>query len=315
MTYRHLIDPELASMVEDGPALELSDASLPEARAMMGSLFAVDPSPALRSEVFVPTGGAGPDVRLIVHAPPGAGTKRPAVFYVHGGGMVLGDATMREGLDGTMALRHGAVVVAVDYRLAPETRFPGPIEDCLAGLVWLFANAASLGVDPARIALMGSSAGGGLAASLAQLARDTGGPRACAQFLIYPMLDHRTGGPHDPHPNPVTGEFGWTRALNRYGWEALRGDYAADDARAGHFSASLGRLSSDLPPAFIATGSLDLFFEEILDYSRRLCRAGVPVELHSYPGAPHGFDMVETARVTKRFQRDLDDALSRALGS
>ena len=315
MTFRHLIDPELAGMVGAGPALELSDATLPEARAMMGSLLAAEPSPALRSEVYVPAGDASPDVRLIVHMPPGAGTNRPAIFYVHGGGMVLGSATMREGTDGAMALRHGAVVVAVDYRLAPETPFPGPVEDCLAGLVWLFANAASLGVDPSRIALMGSSAGGGLAASLAQLARDTGGPCACAQFLIYPMLDHRTGSRQDPHPNPVTGEFGWTRELNRYGWEALRGDYAADDERAGHFSASLGRLSPDLPPAFIATGSLDLFFEEILDYSSRLCRAGVPVELHSYPGAVHGFDMIAAARVSRQFQHDLDEALSRALGS
>ncbi len=315
MTYRHLIDPELASMVEDGPTLELSDATLPEVRAMRGSLYAGGASPALRSEVFVPAGDGSPDVRLIVHRPPGTATDRPAIFYIHGGGMVLDDATMREDIDGAMALRHGAVVVAIDYRLAPETPFPGPIEDCLAGLVWLSANAASLGVDPARIALMGSSAGGGLAASLAQLARDTGGPRACAQFLIYPMLDHRTGSRQDPHPNRVTGEFGWTRELNRYGWEALRGDYAADDGRAGHFSASLGSLSSDLPPAFIATGSLDLFFEEILDYSRRLCRAGVPVELHSYPGAVHAFDMVASARVSRQFQRDLDEALSRALGS
>ncbi|WNG41580.1 alpha/beta hydrolase [Archangium violaceum] len=314
MTYRHLVDPALAPMLENEfPAL--SAANLKDFRAALVHQFDAGPSPAIRSEVRVRTRDGGPEVRLIIHTPHGGGANRPAIFFIHGGGMVLGDAAMGEGVHGALALRHQAVVVSVDYRLAPETPFPGAIEDCFAGLKWLFAHAAELGVDPSRVVLMGESAGGGLAASLAQLARDEGGPRVCAQILIYPMLDYRTGSKEDPHPNPVTGEFSWTRANNRFGWEALRGAYVPTDARAGHFSAALGRDLSNLPPAFIATGSLDLFFEEILEYSRRLCRAGVPVELHSYPGAIHGFNFVPTAWMTESFNRDLHDALSRAFGS
>lgn len=313
MRTRHLVDSELLPLIDGDVKLELSDAKLAEMRALLPMFYATGPSPATVAHVSAPGGANQPDVTLVVHTPRGEARVRPGILYIHGGGMVLGDAVMRQGIDGARAVDWDCVMVCVDYRLAPETRFPGAIEDCYAALTWMAQNAERLGVDTNRIAVMGDSAGGGLAASLAQLARDRGGPFLAAQILIYPMLDWRTGTDDDPNPNPSTGEFAWTRESNRYGWSALRGDYAAADARAGHFSAALAKYLVDLPPTFIATGTLDLFFEEIVEYARRLNRAGVPVELHSYPGAIHGFDILPDAAVTGQFHADLDRAVRRAL--
>ena len=315
MRTRHLVDPELLPLIDGDVKLELSDAKLAEMRTLLPMFYDGGPSPATVTHVSAPGAPGQPDVTLVVHTPRGAARVRPGILYIHGGGMVLGDAVMRQGIDGARAVDWDCVMVCVDYRLAPETRFPGAVEDCHAALTWMAQNAAELGVDTNRIAVMGDSAGGGLAASLAQLARDRGGPYLAAQILIYPMLDHRTGTDDDPNPNPTTGEFAWTRESNRYGWSALRGDYAAADARAGHFSAALAKNLTDLPPAFIATGPLDLFFEEIMDYARRLSRAGVPVELHSYAGAVHGFDILPDAAVTKKFRADLDRAARRLLAA
>jgi acetyl esterase len=212
-----------------------------------------------------------------------------------------------------IALAHDAVIVSVDYRLAPETPFPGPQEDCYAGLDWLIANAGSFGVDPDRIIVMGESAGGGLAAALAHMVRDRGEHRLAGQILVYPMLDHRTGGDQDPYKNPMTGEFVWTPTRNQFGWESLRGDYAVDDNRKGWFSPSRADELAGLPPAYIMVGSLDLFLDENLDYARRLAAAGVPAELHLYPGAIHGFNMAADARISKQSARDLMDALAQML--
>lgn len=317
MSTRHLIDPALTPLIEHEFLPGLSRQNLAEARAFFAQMMAsmAGPSPAVRRDVRVPGLAGAPDVRLIIQSPPIASGPRPAVLFMHGGGTVLGDAQMGEGFDGALALEHGAVVISVDYRLAPETPFPGPIEDCYAALRWVHTNAAALEIDPARIVVMGASAGGGLAAALAQLTRDDGGPRPAAQILIYPMLDARTASAADTSPNPMTGEFFWTRAINRFGWESLRGDYAATDDRAGHFSAAMGKDLSNLPPAFIAVGALDLFVDESMEYAKRLIRAGVPAELHVYPGAIHGFDAMPTAWMTASFRRELHDAMSRAFGA
>jgi triacylglycerol lipase len=212
-----------------------------------------------------------------------------------------------------MAAALGIPVLSVEYRLAPETPFPGPQQDCLDGLAWMAANAAELGIDPGRIAVIGESAGGGLAAATALMARDTGGPKLAAQVLVYPMLDHRTGSKHCRWNNRATGEFVWTRSANRFGWDALRGDYAADDARKGWFSPALADDLAGLPPTLMLTGSLDLFFDEDLDYARRLVDAGVPVELHSYAGAIHAFNVVAEAQVSQAFTRDLVGGIARLL--
>jgi triacylglycerol lipase len=224
---------------------------------------------------------------------------------------VIGTAAMSMMSMPQIALALDVVVVSVDYRLAPETPFPGPQEDCYAGLDWLVAHCAELGVDPKRILVMGESAGGGLAAALAHMVRDRGEHSLIGQILTYPMLDHRTGGADCPWRNPMTGEFIWTAGKNQFGWESLRGDYAVDDARAGWFSPSRASNLAGLPPAYISVGALDLFLDEDLDYARRLTAAGVPVEAHVYPGAIHAFDMMAEATVAKQAQSDLMAALRR----
>ena len=310
---RHLVDPEIAAMLEMA-ALELTDETLEEIRDNpLFSAADLPPPPFPVSEAFAPS-EHGPDVRLVVMNPPSTQTGRAAILHIHGGGMVVGVADTATVTKCPLALEHDAVVVSVDYRLAPETPFPGPQEDNYAALLWLVGHASELGVDPARIVVMGESAGGGLAASLAQMTRDRGGPSLAGQVLIYPMLDWRTGGPECRHNNRHTGEWIWTRDKNRFGWEALRGDYSPTDHRKGWFSPALAEDLAGLPPAYIATGALDLFLDEDLAYARRLIDAGVPCELHVYPGAIHGFEMVPETTLAAQAAVDLKRGLGRLLG-
>ena len=312
MSTRHLVDPELLPLIDMMGGRDFSAASLPQIRAEYGERFAFLGEPALAGVVHRADGPVGP-VELYWYDPAPGARDRPALLHIHGGGMVIGSAReMRHG-PAAMAAALGIPVASVEYRLAPEHPFPAPQEDCLAGLAWLAANATELGIDPARIGIMGESAGCGLAAAVALMARDRGGPALAGQFLTYPMLDHRTGGPDCRWRNPVVGEFIWTRESNRFGWDALRGAYAAEDARRGWFSPALAEDLSGLPPCWIGTGSLDLFLDEDLDYARRLIAAGVPVELHVYPGAIHAFNAMPEAGLTKAYSRDLLGAIARLL--
>ncbi len=313
MSTLHLVDPQILPMLEAMPLGEFDRDNLPQIRIESELRFKFLGDPTLSAQVKVIDSPDGP-LQILWFDPAPGSTGRAVLLHIHGGGMVIGSASGMQMGPSSMALALGIPVASVDYRLAPETPFPGPQEDCLAALSWLKDDAAELGIDPERIGIIGESAGGGLAAAVALMARDRGGPKLAAQFLIYPMLDHRTGTENCRHRNRHTGEFVWTRASNRFGWEALRGDYAADDARKGWFSPSLADDLGGLPPTWIGTGSLDLFFDEDLDYARRLVDAGVPVELHSYPGAIHAFNMMSEATIAKSFNRDLDGAIARLLG-
>jgi triacylglycerol lipase len=313
MDTRHLVDPEILPVIEALPFREFTRETLPQARAESAERFKFLGEPVLPAQCKVAARADGSEIELYLYDPAPGATNRPALYHVHGGGMILGQARdMGFGPSG-MAAALGVPVISVEYRLAPETPFPGPQQDCLDGLAWVVANAGELGIDPARIAIVGESAGGGLAAATALMARDTGGPRIAAQVLVYPMLDHRTGSDACRWNNRTTGEFVWTRHSNRFGWGALRGDYRADDERKGWFSPALAEDLASLPPTLILTGSLDLFFDEDLDYARRLVDAGVPVELHSYPGAIHAFNVVAEARISQAFTRDLLSGISRLL--
>jgi triacylglycerol lipase len=310
---RHLVDPEILLMLEM-PDRVLTHETLEAIRN--DPLFSgadLPPPPFPVSEVFAPN-EHGPDARLVVMNPPSGQTGRAAILHIHGGGMVVGVPDTATVSKCPLALAHDAVVVSVDYRLAPETPFPGPQEDCYAALLWLAEHADALGVDPARLVVMGESAGGGLAASLAQMTRDRGGPALAGQLLVYPMLDWRTGGPECPYRNRHTGEWLWTREKNRFGWECLRGDYATTDARKGWFSPALADDLAGLPPAYIVTGALDLFLDEDVAYARGLIDAGVPTELHVYPGAIHAFEMVPETTLADQAATDLRRGLGRLLG-
>ncbi|MEO0062468.1 MAG: hypothetical protein RLZZ08_1028 [Pseudomonadota bacterium] len=315
---RHLVDPEISPLL-DMPDRAIDAASLPAIRSdPMFTGEGLPPPPFPVTHVFAPVAG-GPDVKLLVMNPPSTRQNRGAILHIHGGGMVVGTTAAAQATKCALALDMDCVVVSVEYRLAPETPFPGPQEDNFAGLLWLAENAASLGVDPARIVVMGESAGGGLAAALALMVRDRAGtagaaPKLAGQVLIYPMLDWRTGGAQDRWRNRHTGEFIWTRAKNRFGWESLRGDYDPADERKGWFSPALADDLAQLPPAYISTGALDLFLDEDLDYTRRLIDAGVPTELHVYPGAIHAFDMVPGTGIGEQAAADLKRGLARLFG-
>ncbi|WP_305096738.1 alpha/beta hydrolase [Croceibacterium aestuarii] len=309
---RHLVDPQIAAML-DMPPVELNAETLADVRA--NPLFSADelPKPPFPvTEVYAPS-EHGPDVRLVIQNPPSEETGRGAILHIHGGGMVVGTADTSISKF-PLAQAHDVVIASVDYRLAPENPFPAPQEDNYAALLWLAGHATELGVDPSRIVVMGESAGGGLAASLAQMARDRAGPKIAGQVLVYPMLDWRTGGPDCQWKNAHTGEWIWTHEKNRFGWEALRGNYDPTGECKGWFSPALADDLAGLPPAYIATGALDLFLDEDLDYARRLIDAGVPCELHVYPGAIHAFEMVPETTLAAQAAADLERGLRRLLG-
>lgn len=313
MTTRHLVDPDFLPLIDLLPNNAFTREALPAIRVESESRFAFVGAPPIAPEIKVIEGEGGP-LEVYWYDPAPGTTGRAALLHIHGGGMVIGSARSMQQAPSGMAAALGIPVASVEYRLAPEHPFPAPQNDCYAALKWLAANSDALGVDAARIGITGESAGGGLAASTALMARDLGGPALAAQFLTYPMLDHRTGSHDCPYGNPITGEFVWTRLHNQFGWECLRGDYMADDARKGWFSPALAEDLSGLPPTWIGTGSLDLFLDEDLDYALRLVKAGVPVELHSYPGAIHAFNAIAEATTAKAFTRDLLGAMARMLG-
>lgn len=307
-----LIDPELRAIARHVPTMELRTAEdLLQARR-----GAEARTPEARKDVPVSErriqGARGqPDVRIyVVNADPGR--TRPGILHTHGGGFVLGNARQPLADLQGLAVALDCVIVTVDYRLAPETRFSGSIEDNYAGLLWMNRAAAEIGVDPRRIAVMGESAGGGHAALLAIAARDRGeAAPVLFQMLIYPMLDDRTGSSRSPPPH--IGRVLWTAEANRFGWRSFLGvEPGGLRAPPGAVPARVKNLAG-LPPTFIGVGSIDLFIEEDIEYARRLIEAGVDTELHVVPGAFHAFDGIATeTSVTRRFNAVKIDALKRA---
>lgn len=298
-----LLDPDLrgpAEMMSKMPSPPPSDAMLGAMRRQMAGFS----PPALASPPItmrtIPGPPGAPDVRVLVTGTKPGGPRRPAVLHMHGGGFIVGSAATSAADCQRLALDFDCVVVSVDYRLAPETRFPGALEDNYAALKWLHAKADELGVDRERIALKGESAGAGHAAMLAIAARDRGEFPICCQILNYPMLDDRTGSTRQPAAH--IGTYVWTRDRNRYGWSSFLG-FPAGSATppAGAAPARVADLAG-LPPTFIGVGALDLFVDEDIDYARRLVDAAVPTELLVIPGAFHGFDGVAPqAQISREF--------------
>jgi acetyl esterase/lipase len=318
MASKHLVDSELWPLLEFFPALELSRAALPGIREMIAARPVLEPTGVelmvTVREFTAPGPANSAPVRLLCYRPnASAAAKLPAVLHIHGGGYVLGSPDMMDLSNRRLAAEVNCAVFSVDYRLAPETPHPGPVEDCYAALKWLHGNASTLQIDAHRIAVKGESAGGGLAAALALLARDRGEVFLKHQNLIYPMIDDRTGADgSDPHP--FVGEYIWTPADNRFGWSSLLGTAPGGPEVSPYAAAARAADLAGLPPAFISVGALDLFLEEDLAYARRLAKAGVPIELHVYPGAFHAFDVApQSARVAVAAARDSREALRRAL--
>jgi acetyl esterase/lipase len=228
----------------------------------------------------------------------GAEPNGAAVVYLHGGGMILPMLPVYDPLSRSLVAATGVSVLLVDYRVAPEFPHPTPVEDCYAGLVWLAEHAAELGVDPARIAVMGDSAGGGLSAGVALLARDRKGPALAQQILVYPMLDDRTV---DPDPELPADFLVWNYDDNRTGWGALLGDSAGGSDVSPYAAPARAADLAGLPPTYLDVGDLDIFRDEDIEYARRLMDAGVPTELHVVPGCPHAFEaFAPEAEVSQR---------------
>ena len=313
MKTAHLVDPELRPLLDQMPARVLEASVLPAMReqrqaAALESLAQDDGLPVCVTHHHVEGSKGAPAVRVAVISPQHARKGRMGILHIHGGGYVLGSPEQSMPLTRPTAARHDCVIVSVDYRLAPETPFPGPLEDCYAALVWMAEQAESLGIDSAHMGVMGDSAGAGLAASLALLTRDRGGPTLAFQNLMYPMLDDRTVT--ESHPNPVTGEFAWTREDNRFGWQAYLGHDAGLAEISCYAAAARAEDLSGLPPVWMGVGSIDLFLDENIDYARRLIRAGVPVEFSIYPGGFHGFNGDPAYALARRAREQRQDALA-----
>ena len=310
-----MVDPELLDAIKKFPypAQSVTSETLVAGRKWPPEPPLPPPAPQ-PFERHIPGPSGAPDVRLvIVDAAPG--TKgRPAFLNMHGGGYIFGSAGQFNPFLQAVAQNCGCLVVSVDYRLAPETHFPGSLEDNYAALRWLYKNADELGVNRKRIAIGGESAGGGLSAQLAIAARDRREIPILFQLLIYPALDDRTGSTRQPPPS--IGQFIWSAGSNRFAWTSFLGVPAGSPTvPAGAVPARVENLAG-LPPAFIGVGALDLFVDEDVEYARRLINAGVPTELLVIPGAYHGFDeLVPDAAVSKRFTESWMGALRRAFAA
>ncbi|OLS98210.1 esterase [Pseudonocardia sp. CNS-004] len=312
MTYP--FDPELAEAAAAMPPTEMGD--IPNARVQMAETFAAvfgepDRSGVQVRDELVPGPDGAPDVRLRIFTPDRVAA--PAAIYdVHGGGFIVGTIDIFDTLNARLARELGVVVVTVEYRLAPEHPYPAPLEDCYAGLVWTAKNADALGVDPDRIVIHGESAGGGLCAGLALLARDRGGPRIAFQYLGVPELDDRLD---TPSMQAFTDTPIWNRPNAVVSWDSYLGAGQRGGPDVPVYAAPARATDlTGLPPAYVSVMEFDPLRDEGIAYAQRLMQAGVSVELHAFPGTFHGSSMIEQAAVSRRQADEELGVLRRALG-
>jgi acetyl esterase/lipase len=302
------LDPEIAAAIEPiGFFGGLTTEMLPTVRE--AGRFESPPlsERVVRTEVRVE---GDPPVPVRIHREAGADELRPCLYSIHGGGYVTGSYDQDDYRFDNWCPQLQIVGASVDYRLAPETPYPGPLEDCYRGLVWVYEHAEEIGVDRHRIGIGGVSAGGGLAASLALLARDRGEVPVMFQLLDCPMLDDRQTTPS----SQLEGLPIWSKESNTFGWRSYLGElYGSADVPYTAAPARCQNLSG-LPPAFVNVGTVDGFRDEDIDYALRLNQAGVPCELHVYPGACHGYQFAANARISRQAARDVLGWLQVQLG-
>ena len=316
MSFIDQIDPEIVHAVDFMPAERYIAfwEDPPKARHMTeefkrAATEALPPTDVKIDETSIP--GQDGDVPVVIYQPTDP-APRPGLLWMHGGGYVVG--TARDDAHGIGFAEHvGCTVVSVDYRLAPESTYRESIADCFTALNWMVDKAGDLGIDASRIAAGGGSAGGGLVAGLALYSRDHQGSGARnLQLLIYPMIDDS----HDtPSGHEITHPTVWHRKVSFEAWKMYLGDEYGTDNVSPYAAAARATDLSDLPPAFVTVGAMDLFRDENIVYAQRLMAAGVPTDLHVYPGMFHGAEMsVPDAAVSKRMRTDYRDAVKRAIG-
>jgi acetyl esterase/lipase len=315
MSRRDLIDPEmrppLDALLDALPGGFNAVPDIVQRRAAVAAMNAgielPDNPDVAKEDRTVPGPDGEPDITVRIYRPVNATGTLPGIYFIHGGGMIMGNI---EGEDPTATLlcdQINAVVVSVEYRLSPEHPHPAPVEDCYAGLVWMAKNAAELGFDPDRLAVYGASAGGGLTIATALLARDRGGPAIRFMMPIYPMIDdtNTTASSHEIADVGI-----WDRAGNVEAWAWYLGGKPADRYAAPTRAEDL----AGLPPAFIDVGTVDLFRDEDIAFAQRLMAAGVPTELHVHPGSYHAAEtFAPEAALSRRTWAMRLDALRRAL--
>ena len=308
-----LVDPELAVALAQFPKMDIwSDLPLSRkliAQARLGLMAAL---PAIenvtstdysvpRTDVLGPS--AAPEVSVRVYRPEDQTQHLPALLWIHGGGYCLGSMEQDDYLVRQMVKEVGCAVVSVDYRLAPEHPFPAPLDDCYSALCWLFSNTEQLNVDGSRIGIGGISAGAGLAAGLALLARDQGEVLPIFQALLCPMIDDRS---ITPSSHSITDERVWNRNSNIKGWQAYLGPDMSGGAETPSAYAAPSRAEdlTGLPKAYIAVGSVDAFVDENTDYAERLNAAGVDTQFEIFPGGFHAFEFTVPGADISRLARD-----------
>ncbi len=299
-----LLDPDIAKAVTALPFESLDDAQVAMIRSVVPPRME---SPEVETEDLTLPGE--PEIKVRVHRPKGATGSLPCVYSIHGGGYVLGSYNMDDALFNQLCPALGLIGVSVEYRLSPETPYPGPLEDCYRGLKWTYDNAEKLGIDRSRLGIRGISAGGGLAAGLALLTRDRGEIPLAFQLLDCPMLDDR----QRTASSQQTGLPVWSRESNTYGWRSYLGDlYGTDDIP---YTAAAARAEdlTGLPPAYVSVGTVDGFLDEDVEYAMRLNHSGIPTELHLYPGACHGYQMAVDSEIARQSARDAQDWLRRQI--
>ena len=305
----YAFDPELQPWVAMMPTLDISDIS--GARAELRTLAAAAPAyePARPLDIedrLIPGSSGAPDVPVRVYTPRQRTAPLPGLLFIHGGGFVVGDIDSEDARAQEITASADVAVVSVDYRLAPEHPFPAGLDDCYAALVWMEKSSAEIGVDPQRLGVGGGSAGGGLAAATALMARDRGGPRLCMQYLGIPELDDRL----ETHSMTVyTDTPVWNRPNAILSWKY----YLAGAEPTQYAAPARARELSGLPPAYVDVCEFDSLRDEGIGYAQRLVQAGVPVELHLYPGTFHGSALVADAAVSRRMSADSIDGIRRLL--
>jgi acetyl esterase len=314
MTYN--FDPELVDFIDALPSTDISDpAALRQSRAEMGGISntELDTSSLDISDLKIPGPEGDPDVSVRIYRPKQPRDNGPGLFYIHGGGFVLGSVDGEHAASASIAMNLNIVVVSVEYRLAPEFPYPAPLEDCYAALQWFSANAHSLGVDNTRIGICGQSAGGGLSAGTALLARDRNGPELCFQYLGIPEVDDRLDTPSMTQfvDTPM-----WARPNAEMSWKFYLGDNWQPGGADVPIYAAPSRATdlSGLPPAFVTVMEFDPLRDEGINYAMKLLECGVSTELHAYPGTFHGSSLVVGAKVSQRAGKEMMEALARGLG-
>jgi acetyl esterase/lipase len=307
------IHPELQSIAKMMPALRFTKGNLPLMRLVFTLPFLFPKThPDVRIEEHtIKSGDIKSRLRLRIYKPKNACVPLPVLVWMHGGGYVVGNLNQSDEILLQFVRETGIAAVSVDYRLAPENPFPAALDDVYCALKWVHDQANTLGIDPNRIAVGGESAGGGLAAALAQLACDQREVKPIFQLLVYPMLDdHTCASPEETEQDYIV----WTPASNRFGWKSyLHQTPGSASVSPGSVPARRVDLTG-LPSAWIGVGTIDLFHDEDVVYAKRLQACGVDCELVTVPGAFHGFDSANpNLPVARAFRQAQIEALKKHL--